>query len=47
MYGQSMDNGEIINIRWANDDPNPGGKKIQLFFLKKHIGSGRRYEKEI
>jgi hypothetical protein len=29
MQHQSMDMDEILNVRWATEDPNPGGKKAE------------------
>ena len=33
MADQSLDNSEMINVRWANDDPNP--KVIQQVIFQK------------
>lgn len=27
MFGQALDHGEVINVRWATEDPNPYGEK--------------------
>ncbi|KAJ3092200.1 Pre-mRNA-splicing factor [Quaeritorhiza haematococci] len=27
MYGQSLDNNEVLNVRWATEDPNPRAKE--------------------
>ena len=30
MFHQSLDHEEILNVRWATDDPNPGAQKRDL-----------------
>lgn len=35
MLNQSMDHDEILNVRWASDDPNPASKKRNLEHLRK------------
>ncbi|EIW71835.1 hypothetical protein TREMEDRAFT_28366 [Tremella mesenterica DSM 1558] len=43
MANQSMDSGEILNVRWATEDPNPGEKIAESKRIEeegqKHIGS--------
>lgn len=32
MYGQSLDHGEVLNVRWATEDPNPTGSRDSFSF---------------
>ncbi|KAJ3008350.1 Pre-mRNA-splicing factor [Thoreauomyces humboldtii] len=37
MYGQSLDSNEVLNVRWATDDPNPHVKHLKKRKVEDHI----------
>ncbi|KAI8915236.1 hypothetical protein DFJ77DRAFT_461785 [Powellomyces hirtus] len=37
MYGQSLDSNEILNVRWATEDPNPRVKDMKKRKVEEHI----------
>ncbi|KAJ3150703.1 Pre-mRNA-splicing factor [Geranomyces michiganensis] len=37
MYGQSLDSNEVLNVRWATEDPNPHVKAIKKRKVEEHI----------
>lgn len=47
MQGQNMGHGEILNVRWATEDPNPKAKaKAQEEKLKRVVEAAKRKEAE-
>ncbi|KAI8587332.1 hypothetical protein BDZ88DRAFT_384823, partial [Geranomyces variabilis] len=37
MYGQSLDSNEVLNVRWATEDPNPHVKANKKRKVEEHI----------